>query len=167
MVLRHDHTARAFDLGHPERAVAAGAGEHDADRVLALAVRERPKEVVERHDRRPVGHFDMEARLVSRQHATGRGHVHAVGRESHAVDGGLDLDLRVASQQIGQQRHAARRLVRDDHERHAGVRRNIGENSSSSAAKPPADAPMPTIGKRAGWVARRGTRHRRSCWAAT
>ena len=43
-ILRHRHAALALDRPQPQRAVAAGAREHDADRSLVLIVSQRFKE---------------------------------------------------------------------------------------------------------------------------
>ena len=40
----------------------------------------------------------------------------------------------------------------DDHISHIAIRRHVGEKNASSASRPPADAPKPTIGKSVGFV---------------
>jgi hypothetical protein len=47
-VLRHHHAPFALDRPHSLRAIAAGAGEHDADRPLVLILSQRPEEEVNR-----------------------------------------------------------------------------------------------------------------------
>ncbi len=47
-VLRHGHAALTFDGPHAQGAVAAGAGKHDADGLLALVLGQGAKEEVDR-----------------------------------------------------------------------------------------------------------------------
>jgi hypothetical protein len=46
--LRHDHAAFALDRAHAQRAVAAGARQHDADRPFVLVLRQRAEEEIDR-----------------------------------------------------------------------------------------------------------------------
>ena len=46
--LRHHHAASVLNGAHTERAITAGAGEHDANATFALVMRERAKQEINR-----------------------------------------------------------------------------------------------------------------------
>ncbi len=52
-VLSHDHAALALDRPHAQRAVAAGAGEHDADGPLVLVLGQGAEEKVDGQSQAP------------------------------------------------------------------------------------------------------------------
>ena len=130
-VLRHHHAALALDRAHALRAVAAGAGQHDADGTLALVLCERAKEKVDRQALAARGgRFQQLQRAVQERHvAVGRDDVGAVGCYRHAV---LDLEhlhAGIAADQVGEDALVVGGQVLDQHKGHAGfgVDRHAGE----------------------------------------
>ena len=122
--LGHGHPAAALDRAHAERAVAAGAREHDPDRPFVLVLRERPEEEI---DRQPLaarrGGFEQLQRAVEERHvAARRDDVGAVRAHDHPVFDLEDLHARVAPDQLGQQALVVRCEVLHEHERHARIR---------------------------------------------
>ncbi len=122
--LGHDHAALALDRPHAQGAVAAGAGEHDADRPLALVLRQRAEEEVDRQAlaARRRGLEQVQLAVQEGHVAVGRNDVGAVRPHHHAVLDLEDLHAGVALDQIGEDALVVGREVLHQHEGHAGIR---------------------------------------------
>ena len=122
-VLRHDHAALALDRPHAQGAVAAGAGEHDADGPLVLVLGQGAEEEVDRQAlaaRR--GRFQQLQRAVQKGHvAVGRDDVGAVGLDRHPVLDLEDLHAGVALDQVGEDALVVRGQVLHQDKGHAGI----------------------------------------------
>ncbi len=132
-VLCHRHAALAFDRAYPLRAVAARAGEHDADRAFMLVLGERAEEEVDRQAmaaRR--GRFQQVERAVQKGHVpVGRNDVGAVGLDRHSVLNLEDLHAGIALDQVGENAFMVRGQVLHQHKSHAwtGLGRHAGKES--------------------------------------
>ena len=122
-LLRHDHAALALDRPHPQSAVAAGAGEHDADGALMLILGQGAEEEVDGQAlavRR--GRLQQMQRAVQEGHvAVGRDDVGAVGSDRHPVLDLEDLHLGVAPDQVGEDALVRGGQVLDEDEGHVAV----------------------------------------------
>ena len=124
--LRHDHAALGLDRAHAERAVAARAREHDADRALLLILRERAEEEV---DREPLPARlrrleELQGAVQEREVVVRRDDVDGVDPHRHPV---LDLEHRhprVVPEQVAEEALVVGREVLHEHERH--VRGAVG-----------------------------------------
>ncbi len=127
--LREHQATAALDRAAPGGAVAAGAGQDDGDRPLALILGERDEEGV---DRMPgaaplAGLGEVQHAASDRQLAVGQDHVHAVGLDPGAL---LDRDHvhpGVPAEQLDHVALPGRVEVLDDHEGEAAVGRHGGE----------------------------------------
>ena len=122
-ILCHRHAAPAFDRPHSLRAVAARAGEHDADSAFMLVLCERAEEEVDRQAmtaRR--GRFQQVKRTVQKGHvAVGRNDVGAVGLDRHPVFNLEDLHAGIALDQVGENAFMVRGQVLHQDKSHAGL----------------------------------------------
>ena len=112
-----------------QRAVRAGAREHDARRLRALVSRQRGQEAVDRQAQAaPLQRRHQRQRAAGDAHvAVGRDHVEVVGLHRHLV---LHLDHghgRAALQDLGQHARVAGVQVLDQHEGQAAVDRHQAE----------------------------------------
>ena len=148
--LGHGHAPLAFDGAHPLRAVAAGAREHDADGPLPLVLGQGAKEEVDGQPQAP-----RRTWLQQLQRAVKKGHVpiggddvRTVGLDAHPVFDLEDFHAGVALDQFAEDALVIRRKVLHQYEGHAALAvAGMAEKKASKAASPPADAPMPTMGK--------------------
>jgi hypothetical protein len=146
--LHQGDAARAVDGAQPQRAVSAGAGEEDADGLIAAILGQRAQEGVDGHALAARFFRDAQLqRVVEDRHvAVGRDHIDAIRHHLHLV---LRLDHRHgrgALQDFGEQAGVARVEVRHQHEGHTAVGLVLRKNCSK-ASSPPAEAPTPTMGK--------------------
>ena len=121
--LRHHHAGLALDRARAQRAVAAGAREHDADRALTLVLGQRAEEEIDRQALTPRrrGLQQLQAPVDECHVAVGRDDVSAVGLHHHAVLNLENLHPGVAPHQFAEQALVVRRQVLHQHEGHAGV----------------------------------------------
>ena len=129
--LRHHHAAFALDGAHTQRAVTAGAREHDADGALPLVLCQRGKEKVDGQALATRRH-----RVKQLQRATQKSHVAvrrddvgAVDSHRHAVFHLKHLHAGVALDQLDQHAFVVGRQVLHQHKGHAGfyIGRHAGE----------------------------------------
>jgi hypothetical protein len=119
-VLRHRHPACTLHRPQAERPVAAGAGEHDANRALALSRRQRAKEEVDRQSlaARCFGRQQLELPPEKLHVTIGRDDVGAVRPHHHPVLHLEHLHARVAPHELREQALVVRGQVLHQHERH-------------------------------------------------
>ena len=108
----------------PQRAVAAGAREHDADRPLVLVLGQGAEEEVNRQAQAARrGRFQQLQRAVQKGHVpVGRNDVGAVGLDRHPVLDLEDLHAGVALDQVGQDALVVRGQVLHQDKGHAADR---------------------------------------------
>ena len=148
-LLHHRHAQFGLYRSDSQRAVGASAGKHDADGAFPLVLGQRTKEIVDRQPRRFLAVGFQRCSVPPRSpdvRPTGRrrrgwARARPVGRLDHR-------HLRFFAEQLGQQAGVARMLMRHHDERHSRLGRHALERTSK-ASRPPAEAPMPTIGKAA------------------
>ena len=118
-----DHAALALDRPHAQRAVAAGAREHDADGPLALVLGQGAEEEVDRQAQAARrGRFQQVQRAIQKGHVVvGRDDVGAVGLHRHPVLDLEDLHAGVAPDQVGQDALVVRGQVLHQDKGHAGI----------------------------------------------
>ncbi len=128
-VLRHGQAAVLLDRLDPDRALVAGAGQDDADRVLALVLGERDEEPVDhglpllRRHRHP----HAQPAALDRERGVGRDDVEVVALDRHPVRGLQHRHLGVAAEQLREHARALGHQVLDQDEGHAAVRRQVLE----------------------------------------
>ena len=122
-VLRHDHAPLALDRPDTLRAVAAGAGQHDADGPLALVLGEGTEEKVDGQTHAAgSGLFQQLQRAVQEGHVpVGRDDVGAVGLDRHPVLDLVNLHPRIAPDQVGEDALVVRGQVLHQDKGHAGI----------------------------------------------
>ncbi len=124
--LAEGQAAGLLDFRDAQGAVAAEPGQDDADRVLALVLRQRGEEGVDRGapggGRRRAG--NPEAAAADRQDGVRRDDVDLVRAEDRAVLGEAHRHARVAADDGGQGAFVLGIKVLDQHEGHAGVGRH-------------------------------------------
>jgi hypothetical protein len=126
--LRHHHPAVLLDRAQAERAVAARARQQDADGAVALVLRQRVEQAVDRHPQaRRRGRLHAQHAALDRQHRVRRDHVHVVRLHRGLVAHLLDVHARRLAEQLRHQRGVVRVEVLHHHERHAAVGRHRGE----------------------------------------
>ena len=117
------------------RAVAAGAGEHDADRPLVLVLGQRAEEEVNRQAmaaRR--GRFQQLERTVQKGHVPiGRNDVGAVGPDRHPIFNLEDLHAGIALDQVGEDALVVRGQVLHQDKGHAGI--GVGGHAGKESLK--------------------------------
>ncbi len=128
-VLRHGQAAVLLHDLDPDRALVAGAGEDDADRVLALVLGERGEEPVDhglalvgRH-----GNAHVQPAALDRERGIGRDDVEVVARDRHPVLGLQHRHPGVAAEQLHQHARPLGQQMLHQHEGQATVRRQVLE----------------------------------------
>jgi hypothetical protein len=123
--LRERQAAMLLDGLDAERAVAAGAGEHDADGIFGLVLGKGGKERV---DRRALAAVDdganAQSPLLDLEDAIGRHHIDVIGLNELVMFGDQHRHTRVAPQYFRQHAFPPGREVGDDDEGHAGIGRH-------------------------------------------
>ena len=127
--LNHHHAARFLDGSNATGAVAAGAGQNDAHRALALILGQGLEEDVDRqHQPFAMIHLaEQELAVKQGQLGLGRNQVHLVGRDLHAVDDPVDRHAGGFRQQFHHHAFVVRRKVLDHDERHPAIERHVLE----------------------------------------
>ena len=121
--LRDDHAALALDRSYPQRAVAAGAREHDADGPLVLILGQGSEEKVDGHPQtaRRVWLQQLQATVQKGHVAVGRNDVSAVGLDLHTVLNLIDLHAGIAFDQVAQDALVVRGQVLHQDEGHVDL----------------------------------------------
>ena len=129
-------------------AIRTHAGQDDADRLFAPVFGQAGEKGVDRQVQPVPGrHLEQVKRAVQdRDILVGRNDIDAIRPDLHPVCGLLDDHRRGALQQFREHAGAVGVEVLDDDKGHAAVGGTPASNCSS-ASSPPAEAPMPTIGK--------------------
>jgi hypothetical protein len=115
--------AGAVDGAHSQGAVAAGARENDADRLVALVIGQGAQESVDRHALAAwhLRHGNPQLAVRDGHLTVGGNDVHAIGAHRHAIFGLDDRHRRRALQDLGQQAGMAGIEMRHQHESQAAV----------------------------------------------
>jgi hypothetical protein len=151
-VLHEDEPSPVLHRTHAEGAVAPGSREHHADRLLPLLLGEGTEEEV---DGEPVaaglGGLQKPHPTLPEHHGLGgRDDVDAVRLDLHAVGDLEDLEVGLAPDQLHQEAFVVGGQVLNEHQGNAGVLpEGRPEKKASNAARPPAEAPIPTMGNSA------------------
>src|SRR5262245_3897304 len=146
LVLDEGEATLGLDRPEAEHAVRTGARQDHADRAPFQRLRERAEEVVDR--RMAVGRDtrrDREDAVTHRQVRIRRNHIQAIPLHMQAVGDGDNGHRGRPGQDLGQPALVLGVEVLDEHETHPGVD-GSAFRSWLKASKPPAEAPMPTIG---------------------
>ena len=128
-LLDHRHPPFALDGPQPQRPVGPRPGQHDADRLVLLVLRQRAEKRVDRQMRRLgfPGLHPVQDAAQDREGSARRADVNVVGLGFQPV---ADLHHRQPgdlAEQFRQQAGVPRVLVGDHHEGHAGVQRHLAE----------------------------------------
>ena len=145
--LRQRQAAAFLDGLDAERAVRVAAGQHDADRQFALIFGERAEEDI---DRLALG---LVSAQLQAQLAVHHGHdvigwtdVQLVGLQLNTVGRRLDRHRGVAAPVLPTSALTWPRAKCVITTKLSPVSADMARNRASNASKPPAEAPMPTIG---------------------
>ena len=124
LALRQGQAAALLDHLQAQRAVAAGARQDDADRLLAKGLAQRIKKRVDGTEKAVIvrrRHLHAQPTAADRHDGVGQRDIHAIGFEQGAVHRLQHLHLGPAPQNVDQQALAVGRQVQDHHKRHAAV----------------------------------------------
>ena len=121
--LGHDHASLALDGAHAGRAIAAGAGEDDADRPLVQVLGERVEEKIDRKALAAgFGGLQQLQRPAKKRHVPPRWYdVNAVDLHSHPVLDFEHLHAGVAPYEVAKNARVVRCQMLHEHKRHARV----------------------------------------------
>jgi hypothetical protein len=127
VVLREGHAACRVDRADAVRAVRAGAGQHDADRRVALVLGDRGEQHVDRGlwFGAPRRGRESQVLVVENDVPVRRRDVDDVRLDPHAVLDLADRERRLAGEQLDEQALVSGRQVLRDHVRHPRVGREV------------------------------------------
>jgi hypothetical protein len=138
----------ALILAQAQRPVGSGARQHNPDRARSLHRRERSQKVIDRVVRPPVVRTRRDGqKAIGERHVGVRlDHIRAVRHHFGAVLSLDDFDGGARAENAGELAFLMRIQMLNDDQRHS---RFVGKRVISfvSASRPPAEAPMPTMGK--------------------
>ena len=148
--LGHGHAAPALDRLQPQRAVAAGAGEHDADGLLFQVLGQGAEKVIDGQAHVPDLDrlHQMKHSLIECHFSVRRIEIDGIGLHLHAVPDLQDGHVGIFFEDFADNALVLGAEVLDDHKSHVHARRaGMLAKKASRGSRPPADAPMPTTGK--------------------
>ena len=131
LALRNGQAAALFDRLEAKRTVAAGAGEHDADSLLAHRCSQGIEESVDGAVNTVVvpRRFDAQAAVNHCHDAMGRRYVDVIRFDRRAVSGFHHRHRRPSAHDVAQHAGVIRRKMQYHDKRHAAVGRHMTEKS--------------------------------------